>query len=61
MEALVEDVVLLGVIGMFPSLCVCSPESQVVGDIIYQCMPSDILRHALVDACPIPPMGILEC
>ena len=61
MEALVEDVVLLGFIGMFPSLCVRCPESQVVGDIDYECVPSDLLRHALVDGCPILAMGMLEC
>ena len=61
MEALVEDVVLLGVIGVFPTLRVCCPESQVAGDIVYQCVPSDLLRHDLVDACPIPAMGMLEC
>ena len=63
MEALVEDVVLLGVIYKFPSLClrVCCPESQVASDIVYQCVPSDLLRHDLVDACRIPVVGMLEC
>ena len=61
MEALVEKVVLLGVIGMFPPLRVCCLEWQVIGDIVYKCMPSDILWHALVDACPMPPVGMLEC
>ena len=61
MEVLVEDVVLLSVICMFPSLHVCYPESKVVGDIANHCVPSDLHRHALLDAYPIPPMGMLEC